>query len=162
MQIIEKLSHTDEVLLKTKIIEEGIKLQQQVIDDYRKRIDEIRASAPDHSCGYDTHQRSFKSETMAEISLLSDQLQLASHELEQLMRIQNYATEYHSTAEYGTVVKTDRETFFISVGVRRFYADGTPIFGVSIRSSVYKAMKGKKVGDSFIYKGNIFHIEEIF
>lgn len=162
METLEKLSRTDEIKLKKTIMQEGLKQQQALIDDYRKRIDEIRATVLNNRNGYDSHQHSFKSETMAEISLLGEQLQLANHELEQLMHIQNYALETHPAAEYGTVVKTDRETFFISVGVERFYADGLPVFGISVQSPLYKAMKGKKAGESFIYNGILYHIEEIF
>jgi hypothetical protein len=162
METIEKMSRVDELELKTKIIEEGLKLQQQLIDDCHKRIDEIRASELNGGCGYDNHQRSFKSETVAEISLLSDQLQLANHELEELKHIQNYALECHPSAEYGTVVRTDKETFFVSVGVERFYVDGHTVYGISVQSPIYRALKGKKVGESFIHNGIIYHIEEIF
>ena len=65
-------------------------------------------------------------------------------------------------AEYGTVVKTDKETFFISVGVERFYVDDFPVFGISVQSPIYKVMKGKRVGDRFSYKGLTYRIEEIF
>ena len=162
METIEKISRKEEVKLKKRIIEEGLELQHLAIEEYRERVDEIRVHELICNKGYDNHQHSFKSETMAELSLLSDQLQLAQHELEQLRRVQNYALEYHPKVEYGTVVKTDNETFFVSVGAERFYVDDMPVFGVSVLSPIYKAMKGKKVGESFIYNGTIYQIDEIF
>jgi hypothetical protein len=156
------IASTDRSLLKSKILAAGIAQQRKVMEDFRKRINEIMASEASESEEYDAHQQSFRSETMAEVSLLSDQLNLVNHELDQLMHIQPYYEEDHLCAEYGTVVKTDKETFFISSGIERFYAEETPVFGLSVHSPLYKVMKGKKVGDAFSYAGITHRIEEIF
>jgi hypothetical protein len=147
---------------KAKILQASIAQQLQVIDDFQKRVKEIMTSEATDKDEYDCHQQSFKVETMTEVSLLSDQLRFANHELDELMHIQNYGHECHSMAEYGTVVKTDKETFFISVGVERFYVDDFPVFGISVQSPIYKVMKGKRVGDRFSYKGLTYRIREIF
>jgi hypothetical protein len=147
---------------KAKILQASILQQQQVINDFQKRINEIMASEATDKNEYDCHQQSFKAETMSEVSLLSDQLHFANHELDELKHIQNYGHECHSMSEYGTVVKTDKETFFISVGVERFYVDDLPVFGISVQSPIYRAMKGKKVGDHFSHNGITYLIEEIF
>ena len=147
---------------KAKILRASILQQQQVIDDFQRRINEIMTCEASGKNEYDCHPQSFKAETLSEVSLLSDQLHFANHELDELKHIQNYEHEYHSMAEYGTVVKTDRETFFISVGVERFYADDLPVFGISVQSQIYRAMKGKRVGDRFSHNGIAYLIEEIF
>jgi hypothetical protein len=147
---------------KAKVLQAGILQQQKVIDDFKKRVNEIMASEANEKDEYDAHQQSFKSETMTEVSLLSDQLHFASHELDELRHIQNYEHQGHSMAEYGTVVKTDKETFFISVGVEEFYVNGQPVFGISVQSPIYRVMKGKRVGDHFTYNGITYLIEEIF
>lgn len=156
------IASTDRSLLKSRILEAGIAQQKKVMEDFRRRISEIMASESSESEEYDAHQQSFRSETMAEVSLLSDQLNLVSHELDQLMHLQPYYNEKHVSAEYGTVVKTDKEVFFISSGIERFYADNIPLMGLSVHSPLYLAMKGKKVGESFAYGGITYCIEEIF
>jgi len=148
--------------LKAKILQAGIVQQQKVIDDFQKRVTEIMTSEANDKDEYDCHQQSFKSETMTEVSLLTDQLHFANHELDELKHIQNYEHECHPIAEYGTVVKTNKETFFISVGVEQFYVDDQPILGISVQSPIYRAMKGKKVGDRFSFNGITYLIEEIF
>jgi hypothetical protein len=152
----------NKIELKTQILHSSILQQQKVIDDFQKRVSEIMASEANTKDEYDCHQQSFKAEIMTEVNLLSDQLRFAQHELDELKHIQNYGHECHSMAEYGTVVKTDKETFFISVGIERFYADDLPVFGISVQSPVYRAMKGKSVGDFFSYNGITYRIEEIF
>jgi hypothetical protein len=145
---------------KAKILQTSILQQQKVIDDFKKRVAEIMETGANDE--HEAHQQSFKFETMTEVSLLSDQLHFAYHELDELRHIQNYEHERHSMAEYGTVVKTDRETFFISVGIEEFYVNDQPIFGVSVQSPIYRAMKGKKVGEHFTYNGITYLIEDIF
>lgn len=147
---------------KSKVLQASMMQQQKVIDDFQKRVNEIMASEANEKDEYDAHQQSFKSETMTEVSLLSDQLHFAHHELDELKHIQNYEHECHSMAEYGTVVKTDKETFFISVGIEEFYVDDQPVFGISVQSPIYRVMKGKRVGDRFTYNGITYLVEEIF
>jgi hypothetical protein len=156
------IASTDRSLLKSRILEAGIAQQKKVIEDFRKRINEIMTSEASESDEYDAHQQSFRSETMAEVSLLSDQLNLHSHELDQLMHLQPYYDENHLSAEYGTVVKTDKELFFISSGIERFRVNDISLVGLSVHSPLYLAMKGKKVGDYFSYGGATYRIEEIF
>jgi len=153
---------SSKIEFKSQILRASIMQQQKVIDDFQKRVNEIMASEANEKDEYDSHQQSFKSETMTEVSLLSDQLRFANHELEELKHIQNYGHECHSMAEYGTVVKTDKETFFISVGVEQFYVEDQPIFGISVQSPIYRLMKGKKVGERFTYRGVTYLVEEIF
>src|SRR5271170_6014255 len=98
-------TRSNKILFKEKILKAGINLQQKLIEDSRNRVNEIMDSKSNESDEHDNHHQSFKAETIAEVSLLSDQLQFANQELEQLRHIQNYSHEKHPMAEYGTVVK---------------------------------------------------------
>ncbi len=163
MTTVEKLPiQTSQNEFKANILEASILHQKKVIDDFQRRVNEIMASEANEKDEYDAHQQSFKSETMTEVSLLSDQLHFAQHEFDELRHIQNYGHERHSMAEYGTVVKTDKETFFISVGIEEFYVGDQLVFGISVQSPIYKAMKGKRVNDRFSFNGINYLIEEIF
>ena len=152
--------YTQKADTKKKILEAGLKQHQLVIDDFRQRIKELTTD-PGNKEEYDSPPQSFKSETIAEVSLLTDQLQFANHESDELSRLDFYAYIPHPKVEFGTVVKTNKDTFFVSAGIERFYAEGKPIFGMSVLSPIYRAMKGKKVGDSFECAGKTYEIEEI-
>jgi hypothetical protein len=141
----------DRILLKKKILESSINQHQIMIEGYRKMMHEIMTSEVTDSGEYETHQRSFKPETLAEVSILSDHLQFANQELDQLRRIRAYAFEKQPCAEYGKVVKTDKEIFFISAAIERFIAVNLQVVGLSVNSNLYKIMKGKKAGDYFTY-----------
>jgi hypothetical protein len=153
---------TDRSLLKAKVIKAGIEQYHKMITDFRRRIQDIMQSEANDIDEYESHQQSFKSETMVEVSLLSDQLQFADREMEKLRQIHPYYEEQHPIIEYGTVVITDKDNFFISSGIERFYAGEFAVLGLSVHSTLYTAMKGKKVGDYFTCNGLAYHVEEIF
>jgi hypothetical protein len=56
--------------------------------------------------------------------------------------------------EYGTVITTDKDILFISADIERFSEDGKSILSLSVRSPMYKSMKGKRVGEIFEYEEN--------
>jgi hypothetical protein len=146
------LTKTDMVHLKKEILNASIIKHQGVIDDFRQRINEMMATDGNvNEEEYDSHTQSHKAEAVAEVSLLSDQLQFANHELEELRKIESYIDHIHSAVEFGTVVVTDNGTFFVSASIEQFFVDGKSIFGLSVRSPLYKCMKGKGIGDTFSY-----------
>lgn len=156
-------SKIDLVKFKKRILQAGIYKHQTVIDDFRQRISEMKnADVNVSEEQYDSHSQSHKEEAVAEISLLSDQLQFANHELEELRRIEVYLDHPHSVVEFGTVVVTDKATFFVSASIEQFFVDDEPIFGLSVQSPLYKSMRGKRVGETFSYNQISYFIKEIF
>ena len=148
---------------KKRIIAAGIKKHQSVIDDFKQRIKELMKT--DVSAGdeeYDSQVQSQRAEVLSEASLLADQLQFAGKELEELKRIESSPDGKFESAAFGTVVVTDRKTFFVSTGIEEFDVDGKSLFGLSVYSPLYRQMRGKRVGDKFTYGNTTYTIKEIF
>lgn len=148
--------------LKIKILKAGIRQHEKIIQDVKGRIKEMMSAVEERDDEYDSHAQSFKEETTAEVSLLADQLQFANHELEELRKIESYRDSGHSVVEFGTVVRTDHATFFISARLNKFNVDGQVVQGISIQSPLYLKMKGKKPGDRFTHHGTTYEILEVF
>ena len=71
-------------------------------------------------------------------------------------------------AEYGAIVITDKQWFFLSIGLGKFTVPSgeSPTgmqycFAISAQTPIYLAMKGKGIGDSFIVNGIMQTINEI-
>jgi len=143
---------------KAKVLHAGIHSQESRVAEFGSRIREIMAHEKNEE--HDPHQQSFRSEALTELSLLSDELELVRHELDELKHIR-HDDEHSPLALYGAVVKTDRDLFFVSAGIERFYVEDVPVFGVSVQSPIYQAMKGKRVGDFFTHAGITHRIEAI-
>jgi hypothetical protein len=150
------------IALKKEIVDAGIKKHQIVMDDFRQRIKDIMKT--DHNVNeeeYDSQVQSHKAEELTEVSLLSDQLEFAQNELDALKRIDSYFDQ-HSSVEFGTVVETDKGTFFVSASIEEFEVDGKLLFGLSVQSPLYKRMRGKKVGETFTQGSTTYLIKKIF
>ncbi len=148
---------------KREIVKAGIEKKRTQVEGFRQQLDELVA----HECGhagneYDVHPHLHHSESIAEVHLMADQFETAAHELDELQRLEFFPEAPHASVEFGTVVKTNHETFFVSAGLDQFAEeDGTPILGIPVHSPLYKAMKKKCVGDSFEFSGQTYRIKEI-
>ncbi len=157
------MKEKDKINFKKKILDAGIKKHQSVIHDFRQRISEIMATDGNvNEEEYDSNIQSQKSENVEQASLLSDQLQFANIELDQLRKIESAIDRIHSEVEFGSVVITDTIAFFVSASIEQFAIEGKPIFGLSVRSPLFASMKGKKEGETFHYGTTTYRIKEIF
>jgi hypothetical protein len=148
---------------KKSIIEAGIAQHQAVIDDFRRRIKELMAADGNvNEEDYDPQVQSHKAEGIEEAGFLSEQLQFALRELEELRKISFSADTKHDAATLGSVVVTDKRIFFVSVSIESFEVDGTPVFGLSVQSPLFKSMSGKKTGESFQVQDVTYQITDIF
>ena len=163
--LINLYSQQKSTTMKTKmeIVKAGIEKKRSQVEGFRQQLNELMAN----ECGqianeYDIHPHLHHSESIAEVHLMADQFETAAHELDELQRLEFFPEAPHSSVEFGTVVKTNRETFFISAELDQFAEeDGTPILGIPVHSPLYQAMKRKCAGDCFEFSGNIYRIKEI-
>lgn len=148
---------------KTEILEAAIRQHETVIEDFREGIRQsLQNEGKINEEAYDPQTQAFNAEASEEVDHLSRQLEFANRELEELRRMRLESTKVHDTVQLGSVVKTDRETFFVSASIERFFVDSTPYFGLSLHSPLYQVMKGKKAGDTFAYGKTNYTITELF
>lgn len=148
---------------KHKILDAAIHQHETVIRDFRERIHAMMHHEGDvNEEAYDIQTQSFQAETTTKVDLLSEQLEFANRELDELMRMKADVGSIHDVVRRGSVVKTDREIFFVSASIERFQVDGQSLFGLSVSSPLYLAMKGKKVGDVFSYGKISYCILDVF
>lgn len=155
-------SAMDTTTTKSEILEAAIRQHETVIEDFREGIRQsLQNEGKINEEAYDPQTQAFNAEASEEVDHLSRQLEFANRELEELRRMRLESTRVHDTVQLGAVVKTDRETFFVSSSIERFYVNGTPYFGLSLHSPLYQAMKGKKAGDTFSYGKTTYTIMEV-
>jgi AAA15 family ATPase/GTPase len=153
----------EKALDKHKILEAAIRQHETVIHDFHERIKEMMQTDGNvNEEGYDNQEQAFKSETTAKVSAISEQLEFANHELEELMKMPSDLGTIHNTIQRGSVVRTDKEIFFVSASIERFYVDGAPFFGLSVMTPLYQAMKGKKAGSTVSYGSTGYRILDVF
>ena len=155
LQTILKMSQT---ISKKDILDTCIRKQQELIQNFNDRIDEVKSEAFSHTeTPSQTDDVSGASDEMLEV--MGQELKLARSEMEILRSIdpQNAASQ----VERGAVVVTDQRIFFIGVSSEGIEVHGTKVFGMSEKAPLYGQMKGLKKGDGFQFNGTRYMIEEI-
>lgn len=160
---LETMITTDKSILRGKLLEACIEKQQALIDDFKSRVAEL-VSTPGlgNEESYDNEILGQQSQRVAEVDNLHRALDLANNEMDDLLRLSGRKKELHSRVEPGAVVVTDRDTIFVSVSIEQFEVDGEPYVGISTKSPLYAAMKGKQAGDTFECAGIAYNILEVF
>jgi len=90
---------------------------------------------------------------------LQQQLAEAKSVLAELEQIKPNKT--FETVQKGTLVQTNRATFFIAVSLGKVNQNGTDVFVVSSQSPIVKQMLGKRSGESFNMNGTEYAIMSI-
>ena len=62
----------------------------------------------------------------------------------------------------GAIVKLNGHYFVISVSTARFECDGESFMGISPQAPIYKAMQGKRAGETFAYRDQRFDIQAVY
>lgn len=148
---------------KRTILEAAIQQHESVIADFREGIRQMMATDGDVSeQAYDLQTQAMTAETSADVDRLAGQLSFANRELEQLIRMRQDIEEIHPAVQRGSVVVTDRETFFVSASIERFHVDDQSLFGLSTESPLYQKMKGLKAGDTFAYGKTAYQVLDVY
>ncbi|MCF8464714.1 MAG: GreA/GreB family elongation factor [Flavobacteriales bacterium] len=147
---------------KKTVLAQAKERQQEIINDFKRRIQELNST--DNAVEEDQQdhaQQSLDATNDHLINGLADQLNFVVEEMNVLNKM-HVAEELHQTVAMGSIVKTDKHTFFPSVSIEKFEANGQELFGVSSKSPIYQAMQGKKAGDSFEYNKTKYTISEVY
>jgi hypothetical protein len=152
-----------DVTPKRQILEAAIRQHETVIADFREGIRQMMANEGNvNEEEYDLQTQAMTAETSADVDRLAGQLNFAIRELDELVRMKQYIDEKHNAVQRGSVVVTNRETFFVSASIERFHVEGAPYFGLSTASPLYNMMKGLKAGDTFAYGKVSYEILEVY
>lgn len=146
---------------KQKVLDTAKARQQGLINDFRSRIHEMKKSEmavnPDE---FDDEDRSFNASTSSLVNSLAKELNFLVEEMEFLNRMK--VEDLHQSVSIGSIVKTDRRTFYVSVSIEEFHADGLELYGISSKAPIFEAMKGKKLGETFSFNGEQYRILELY
>lgn len=138
-----------------------MKRHGSVMNDFRERIRAMEVNAAGENT--EAHdRRSQGMEAVAELNTLKEQLEFATREWNELLRIESLGNVNHSHADFGAVVVTDKRTFFVSASIEDFAVNGYTLFGLSVHTPLYKAMQGRKTGENFAYAGITYTINNIY
>lgn len=136
-----------ELSVKERIIEACISKQKQIAEEAEKAAKELQEQVNAYGQNKDRYD-SFRTKlTRSKEQLQMQQLQ-AMNACKALYQIPKEAKQQ---VEHGAVVITDKQRFFIAVGLGKLDMDGESYYVISALAPIYAAMKGKKEGETFTF-----------
>lgn len=142
--------------IKSKILND-LDLKIQDISNAVKSLTESRDADTKSSAG-DKHETS-RAKIQTEIDQLSKQFNHVQRQKNNLSAIDIHHSQ--NMADVGSLVKTDKGYFFISIGWGRIQIQDENYFVISIASPIGRLLKDKKKGDSIQFKNMSYDILSI-
>jgi hypothetical protein len=144
---------------KQKLYDQCLAYVQQRIDTAMEAMLETQESANSESKSsagdkYETGRAMAQLERDRHAQLLADSQRM-------LQELQHIDLVPAVVIRSGSLVKTSRGTFFISIGAGRIPVDGTDYLAVSSASPMGMALRGKRVGDIAMFNNVTYIIEEV-
>ncbi|MEN8224574.1 MAG: hypothetical protein ABFS05_04365 [Bacteroidota bacterium] len=144
--------------IKKELLQACIAEIDERTDSLKKVMEEAQQSANDYGQPKDRYD-SYRAQLLRKRDMFGQQLQKI---LEQRMVLEKIGTEKkHTLASFGAIVITDTRKIFISVGLGKLELEGEEYFVISPAVPFFKAIEGKKPGDSFEFRNQKFSILEI-
>lgn len=155
---------------RQQVICSCIQQQEHIANIAKQEMDSAQQQSNDYGANVDRYD-SYRTKMMRSRDMYAKQYSNALAGircLQDLLKLPPF-----DTAEHGACVVTDRQKFFLSIGAGKFQVSssgcvaGAPKppevwFAISAQTPIYLAVKGRKVGDSFIINGLRQTIQEIF
>jgi len=156
------ITEMEKSMLRKKMLEACIEHKQLVVEDFKVRMSAIlEAPVLENEEEYDNSVLAYQSQYREEIEALDRSLKQAVDDMNKLLYLKYAEATNHIFAELGAIVITDRNIFFVSVGIDELKVEGGTFMAISPQSPLYQAMKGLSKNNSFNCKGINYMILDI-
>jgi hypothetical protein len=149
----------DRLKLKQKILEACFEQQTKVMENLKMVMEEVADSAEEYGLPKDLYD-SYRNQMMSKRDMFAQQLLKITEQVDVLRRIDMTRT-YHQI-RFGAVVITETQRLFVAAGIGKIKVEGEEYFVISAMVPFYTAIDGKKVGDTFEFRGKMEKILEVF
>lgn len=151
---------------RTQIIQACIAQQQEIAATARQEMESAQQQSNDYGANVDRYD-SYRTKMMRARDMYARQLSNASAGIRVLQELLNLPPL--DRAEHGSIVITNKQRFFLSIGAGKFLvphrsAESVPqetFFAISAQTPIYMAIKGKAAGDTLTFNGSTQTITEI-
>ena len=145
--------------LKEQLVNECLRIKQEIIDNAKLAVDDIQKMANEYGQPKDRYD-SYRMQLLRKRDLHAQQLQKAIEEKGIILKID--ASKSSNIVGFGSVVITSMQKLFISVGLGKIKINNEHYFAVSVVSPIFKQLENKTKGDSFTINNKEFEILEVF
>ena len=145
--------------IKQRMIKACISMQKRTMEEAEKLSEEIQSQINDYGQNKDRYD-SFRTKMSRMKEMYIKQIENAASNIKTLLGI--HVEKKEDTVKFGSIIITDKQRFFIAVGIGKIRFEEEEYFVISTVAPIFNAIKGKRAGNTFTFN-NITHIiQEIF
>lgn len=145
--------------LKKQVLIECLKIQRKQVEIAKDAMQKVQESANEERTGEELTD-SFREQCQIDRDMYAKQLQEALNILNILQKIDTF--KENDVVQFGSVVVTDTQQLFVSASIGQVKVEDKTYLAISTHSPFYKAMEGKKRGESFSFRDKVFKILDVF
>ena len=145
--------------LKKKLLSKCYEVQNEIVENVTFAMNEAQKSANEYGQPKDRYD-SYRTQLLGKRDLFAKQLEKALRQLELLTKID--PGRVNEVVSFGTVVVTDDQILFVSVGLGKMEIDNKIFYAISPLVPFYDAMRGKKKGDEFVFRDRTIRILDVY
>ncbi|WP_236976276.1 hypothetical protein [Membranihabitans maritimus] len=142
----------DKLQLKREVLQDAVKRQQEIIDDFKSRIEYLQSDK--------VEEDEIHSDNQELVESYEQELNFVIIEMDVLKSLN--IEEVFDEIQLGSIVVTDQMNFFPSVSIEKFESNGTTYFGISEKAPLYEKMKGKSKGEAFSFNDMTYTVKDVF
>jgi hypothetical protein len=144
--------------LKIKVYNKCIEKQKDIVESAFLAMDEAQNAANDYGPPKDRYD-SFRTQLLRKRDMHAGQYQKALKDLDYLQKI-NPENEL-KTVNINSLVITDKQKFYISIGLGKIEIDNDIFFIISPVAPIYNVLLGKRMGDKLGFNGQEYVITNV-
>ncbi len=145
--------------IKKQLVEKCLAEQVRIEEHNKALMNEAQQTANEYEHAMDMTD-TYRTQMLEKRDMFARQLAKIIEERKVLERIDTHAE--NPCVEFGSVVITDKNKLFISIGLGKVALGKDEFMAISPMVPLFKAMEGKKEGEEFSFNGKPFKILEVF
>ncbi|GAB4312484.1 MAG: hypothetical protein Kow00127_03040 [Bacteroidales bacterium] len=149
----------EDLAVKKRLIEYCRDEIDSTMTHLREAMEDAQRAANEYGPPKDRYD-SFRTQLLRKRDMFAKQLSEAAERKTVLDRID--PDQLLDTIQLGAVVVTNAQKMFISIGLGRIDLNGEVYYAISPGVPVFRAMQGKRAGESYQFNGRTFKIEKVF
>ncbi|MFU8844507.1 MAG: hypothetical protein ACNA7V_11945 [Bacteroidales bacterium] len=149
----------DKQLLKKRLFDKCLEIHRQKILNLETAMKDAEESANQYGHQSDIYDSQIM-EMIGSRDMYAAQLRSELEHLETLHKVD--PTIRNKQVGFGSVVETDLQKVFVSIGLGKVIIENDQYFAISTRVPFFEAMKGKSKGDVFEFRGTKVRILDIY
>ena len=149
----------DRLKLKQKILDACFEQQTKVTQNLKVVMEEVADSAEEYGLPKDLYD-SYRNQMMSKRDMFAQQILKINEQIDILRRVD--MTKTYTQVRFGAVVITESQRLFVAACIGKINVEGLEYFVISAMVPFYNAIDGKRVGDTYEFRGKKEKILEVF